>query len=194
MSLFNVFVGVPQTKLAGTAILVAVVVVGLTILFGKSAVPMSQKLAVALLMFLLSLPAILLTLFQLNCMVTGAGLKNQRWWCSLYAWFVAVMVFVYSAILVIVALMNMANDKAVENFQNATEEATKAAKEHFEGEEATVQVKEAVVAGSGAAAPTAPTTIAPVMPPVAEEDDDAIEGFESGADKERFTCAGAPLQ
>jgi len=195
MSLFNVFVGVPQTKLAGTAILVAVVVVGLTILFGKSAVPMSQKLAVALLMFLLSLPAILLTLFQLNCMVTGAGFKNQRWWCSLYAWFVAIMVFVYSATLVVVALMNMANDKAVEKFQDATEEATKVAKEHFEGEEATVQVKEPVMAGAGAA-PTAPTTTAPpAMPPVVgEKDDEAIEGFESGADKERFTCAGAPLQ
>jgi len=184
MSLFNVFVGVPQSKLAGTAILVAVVVVGLTILFGKGAVPVGQKLAVALMMFLLSLPAILLTLFQLNCMVTGSGFKNQRWWCSLYAWFVALMILFYSVVLVVVALMNMVNDKAVEKFQNTTEEATKQAQEYFENQEAKVEVKGPVM--------EAPAMVGGEPPAVPEEDEAALEGRDS---METFsTCAGAPLR
>lgn len=200
MSLFSVFVGVPQSKLAGTAILLAVVVVGLTILFGKGAVPVSQKLAVALMMFLLSLPAILLTLFQLNCMVTGSGFKNQRWWCSLYAWFVAIMILFYSVVLVIVALMNMANDKAVEKFQNASEEATSAAKEYFETQEAKVEVKGPVMEGpamGGAGAVGAPGDASAVLPtvgaePPVPEDEAALEGFES-LEEPFSSCAGAPL-
>jgi|APGre2960657423_1045063.scaffolds.fasta_scaffold50041_2 uncharacterized membrane protein len=179
MSLFNVFVGVPQSKLAGTAILIAVIVVGLTTLFGKGAVPTGQKLVVALVMFLLSLPAILLTLFQLNCMVTGAGFKNQRWWCGLYAWFVSLMILFYSAVLVIVALMNMVNDKAVEKFQDVQDEATKQAKEYFETQEAKVEIK----------GPVMEEPPVPEMPEMMNGEESGLEGMEP----ETFTCSGAPL-
>jgi hypothetical protein len=113
MSLTNVFVGVPQSKIAGTAILIAVVAVALSVLFGREPIPMTQKFVIVLVMFLLALPAILLTLFQINCLVTGAGFTNQRWWCSLYAWFVAVVVVFYCIMLVVVGLLSYADNTKV---------------------------------------------------------------------------------
>jgi hypothetical protein len=111
--LTSVFVGVPQSKIAGTAILIAVVAVALSVLFGREPVPLSQKFVIVLVMGLLALPAILLTLFQINCLVTGAGFTNQRWWCSLYAWFVAIMVVFYCIMLVVVGLLSYADNTKV---------------------------------------------------------------------------------
>jgi len=120
-TLTSVFVGVPQSKLAGVAILVAVVVVALSILFGREPIPMTQKFVIVLVMFLLALPAILLSLFQINCLVTGAGFTNQRWWCSLYAWVISVMVVFYCVMLVVVGLLSYADNQKVvaqEKFRN----------------------------------------------------------------------------
>ena len=107
--------------MAGVAILVAVVVVALSILFGREPIPMTQKFVIVLVMFLLALPAILLSLFQINCLVTGAGFTNQRWWCSLYAWVISVMVVFYCVMLVVVGLLSYADNQKVvaqEKFRN----------------------------------------------------------------------------
>jgi len=120
-TLTSVFVGVPQSKLAGVAILVAVIVVALSILFGREPIPMTQKFVIVLVMFLLALPAILLSLFQINCLVTGAGFTNQRWWCSLYAWVISIMVVFYCVMLVVVGMLSYADNQKVvaqEKFRN----------------------------------------------------------------------------
>ena len=160
MTLLNVFVGVPQSRYAAIAILVAILVVSLSIVFGNDPVPLSQKFAFVFMIFLVSLPGLLLSLFQLTCMVVGAGAKNQRPWCSIYAWIVSILLIVYSALLIVMAVMTITSRSKVlsdialvdaERFtaKNQNKELTAAAAdqfaadmmkanvEHFEGAQAT---------------------------------------------------------
>ena len=202
--LMSIFMGVPQSKIAGTAILVAVVVVALSILFGKEPIPLTQKFVIILVMFLLALPAILLSLFQINCLVTGAGLKNQRWWCSLYAWVISVMVVFYCVMLVIVGLLSYTDDKKVvaeEKFRTMQKFANINAEGFFAEEKkeeekkpldkALPQLPEAPVVPEPPALPEMAK-----MPAIKEAPGTGMEpeGFEDmGAKKkEGFTC-GAPL-
>ena len=114
-SLSSVFFGAPQSSYAALAILLAIVVVALTVIFGDSPVPMSQKFGFVLMVFLISLPGLALSLFQLTCIVTGAGFNNKRWWCSLYAWVLSAIMIFYSVLLVIAAIMSL-TDKPTEKF------------------------------------------------------------------------------
>lgn len=68
--------------------------------------PLSQRLMVVLLMFLVSLPGLLMTLFQMTCMVTGSA---KAWWCGAYSWFVSALVMLYSTLLVVVVIMSLAS-------------------------------------------------------------------------------------
>jgi hypothetical protein len=107
MSLLSPFVGSNQSRYAAIAILLAIIAVSLAILFGANAMPLSQKFFFILIIFLLSIPGILLTLLQLTCLVTGAGNENKRWWCSLYSWIMSVFVILYSVLIVGVTIQTM---------------------------------------------------------------------------------------
>lgn len=140
--MLNIFVGAPQSKYAAIAILFALVAVSIAILFGRDQVPVGQKFMFIVLMFVLALPGLLLTLFQLTCLVTGAGLKNQRWWCSAYAWIGTILIMLYAIVLVIVAVMSMVNGTdikkdlvAMDAFTNNKATANVVAKEYFQATE-----------------------------------------------------------
>ena len=107
MSLLSPFVGSNQSRYAAIAILLAIIMVSIAILFGANAMPLSQKFFFILIIFLLSIPGILLTLLQLTCLVTGAGIENKRWWCSLYSWIMSVFVILYSILIVGVTIQTM---------------------------------------------------------------------------------------
>ena len=107
--LANIFFGVPQSRYAALAILLAIVVVALTIILGNSPVPMSQKFGFVLMVFLVSLPGLALSLFQLTCIVTGSGFKNKRWWCSVYAWVLSAIMIFYAVLLIIAAVMSLSS-------------------------------------------------------------------------------------
>lgn len=113
---FSIFTGSPQSRFAGLAIIMAVIVVSLVILFGKDNVPFSQKFSFVLLIFLISLPSILLSLFQLTCLVKGTGANNQRWWCGAYAWIISAILIIYCILLVFVAVTALiTGEKVLEN-------------------------------------------------------------------------------
>lgn len=107
-SLSSIFFGVPQSRYAAIAILIAIIVVSLVIVFGKDSIPMSQKFGFVLLITLISLPSLAMSLFQITCLVTGAGFKNQRPWCGLYAWLLSAIMIFYSIVLVVAAVMSLA--------------------------------------------------------------------------------------
>jgi hypothetical protein len=141
MELKNIFIGVPQSKYAGIAIAVSLGVVALAMLFGKDEIPIGQKFLFVLLMIVIALPSILLALFQLTCVVTGAGVKNQRWWCAAYAWIGTVFIGVYSALIIIVAMSALVNghnlivDESEEDiimFEEAKIDANRQAREYFQ--------------------------------------------------------------
>jgi hypothetical protein len=146
-SIASIFVGVPQSHLAGTAILLVIIALSIFILFGKEQISVGEKVGIVLVMLLMALPTILLTLFQLNCVVTGAGSKGQRWWCDAYAWLVAVLIVVYCVLLVVAAVLSFSKSQSIlseENFTVRKHHANAAAREHF-----------ANVSGGDAAAPRA---------------------------------------
>jgi len=131
MSLGAVFASVPQSKLAGLTILLTLGLISVFILFGKDKISFGQKLAIVLLLVLLALPTILLTLFQINCVVTGAGLSNQRWWCSLYAWIVAALIVFYCIMLVFVSITSFAKGESVLSKDAAHQAADVMTREFF---------------------------------------------------------------
>lgn len=201
--MLKIFVGVPQSKYAAIAILFALAAVSVAIFFGKDPVPLGQKFLFIVLMFVLALPGLLLTLFQLTCIVTGAGLKNQRWWCSAYAWIGTALIVLYAIVMVVMAVTSITNGTDIKKDLIAmdTFSANMAAREYFEAvkEEDT---KKAPVAGPQMydmppAMPAAKETFAageyeeekekmPSMPP------STPEAFEA-ADLEPFSSCGAPL-
>lgn len=175
MSFLNAFIGVPQSRYAAFAVLTAILVVSLTILFGNQAVPLSQKFAFIFMLFLVSLPGILLSLFQLTCIVVGAGVKNQRPWCSIYAWIISILLIVYCALLIVLAVVSLTNrskaigevaiadaEKFVGSNKSVTmEEANKFATQMFANEkfEATAAVAKPTLLKQEAA----PSTPAPTV-------------------------------
>uniref|UniRef100_A0A6C0CQY6 Uncharacterized protein n=1 Tax=viral metagenome TaxID=1070528 RepID=A0A6C0CQY6_9ZZZZ len=191
----SLFFGVPQSKYAGMAILVSLAAVALSVLFGKERVPLSQKLIVVLLLVLLSLPAILVTLFQLTCLVTGAGFRNQRWWCSGYAWLISAVVILYSVLLVVMTVISFSADKQmqeIEKFYMTREGFQEMAEEYFE------EHKEDEMEESDMMTPTMP-----VAPPMGDELElpepevaftEETEPNNVAASVETFTSCGAPYQ
>ena len=126
----SVFIGAPHSRYAALAVLTALVAVSLTILFSKDTIPVSKKFGFVVMVFLVSLPSLAMSLFQLTCLVTGA---EGRWWCSAYAWILTALVVFYSVILVIAAIMSLASPK--ESFEDKKKAVKFANMEHFEEEE-----------------------------------------------------------
>ena len=111
MAFSDHFVGVPQSRWAGYAILVAIIAVALAILFGKENIPIGKRVLIILIMFLFALPTIAIVLFQLTCLVNGT---SKAPFCGWYAWIVAVLTIIYCILLIIVAITVKSSDKHAE--------------------------------------------------------------------------------
>lgn len=194
MSLSSIFLGAPQSKYASMAIIAGLVVTSLAILFGKDSVPVSQKFLFIFLMAMVALPGILLTLFQLTCLVTGAGFRNQRWWCSAFAWIGTIFIIIYAVALVIVGVFSVVNGTSMmgELAQGGDiETANELARELFEG---SIDVKDEPEMFKDVENPAAqtPETQVNEMQRVVEES--KKEGYQSvPAPIENETFIGAPL-
>lgn len=135
MAFSDHFVGVPQSRWAGYAILAAIIAVALAVLFGKDQIPVGQRVLVIFIMFLLALPTIALVLFQITCLVNGT---SKAPFCGWYAWIVAALTILYCILLIIVAVTMKSTDAAVskaEGFQVSYEDANKMAKKMLGGAE-----------------------------------------------------------
>lgn len=179
MALMDIFVGVPQSKYAGIAVLLSLLAVSVGILIGRDPMPMSQKFAFVLLIFLVSLPGLLLTLFQLTCMVTGS--QKGAWWCGWYSWFVSILMIIYSVLLVTVAVMSLASSgKVLDDITRADMEAFQAAAEESVDHNAVAakMFGNADVVPADSDGPKKPD--APVPPPK-EDDHFAVQGGSSVA-------------
>lgn len=115
--LIDAFIGPIQSKYAAVAIISAVIIVCITIIFSNDNIPLDKKLVTALILFVVSLPTILYMLFQMSCIVTGSG--ESTWWCGVYAWFLVLLIVIYSISVVIMAIYSVVGAKnmaAVEEF------------------------------------------------------------------------------
>ena len=124
-SFLDVFIGSTQSKLAGVALLVAVLVVSIAILFSRETIPLGQKFLIVLLLLLISAPGVLLTLLEMTCVITGTR-RGNNWWCNAYAWYMAIVILISSILVVVSAIMAMSEQRDVERFVDQKESLNKA--------------------------------------------------------------------
>ena len=118
-NLSDVFLGSEQSKYAGIALFITILIICLSILFTSSKIPIGQRLLFVVFIIIISIPSILMSLFELTCIVTG-GNYNTRWWCWLLAWVLAVMIIIYCIMIIISLFISMSNyDLANEKYKEA---------------------------------------------------------------------------
>jgi hypothetical protein len=111
----DIFFGSEQSKYAGIALFMTIMILCVIILFSNSKIPIGDRFMFVLFILIISVPSILMSLFELTCIVTGGNL-NTRWWCWLLAWVLAVIIIVYCIMIIISMLISMseydmANDR-----------------------------------------------------------------------------------
>lgn len=106
MSALSYFIGTPQSKYASVAMILAVLVICLAIIFTNTDVPVGNRIAVAVFVLLMSIFPIAISLFELTCIVTG-GRSDKYNLCGIFAWFVTILIVIYSFLLILVTLTSM---------------------------------------------------------------------------------------
>ena len=111
----DIFFGSEQSKYAGIALFMTIIILCMIILFSSSRIPIGDRFVFVLFIMIISIPSILMSLFELTCIVTG-GNMNTRWWCWLLAWVLSVIIIVYCVMIIISMLISMseydmANDR-----------------------------------------------------------------------------------
>ena len=120
-NLSDVFLGSEQSKYAGIALFITIIIICLSILFTSSKIPIEQRLVFVIFILIISVPSILMSLFELTCIVTG-GNYNTRWWCWLLAWVLAIMIILYCIMIIISLFISMSTyDLANERVSEDTE-------------------------------------------------------------------------
>ena len=102
----DVFLGSEQSKYAGIALFITILIICLAVLFTSSKIPIEQRLVFVIFILIISIPSILMSLFELTCIVTG-GNYNTRWWCWLLAWVLSVMIIFYCIMIIISLFISM---------------------------------------------------------------------------------------
>ena len=102
----DVFLGSDQSKYAGIALFITILIICLAVLFTSSKIPIEQRLVFVIFILIISIPSILMSLFELTCIVTG-GNYNTRWWCWLLAWVLSVIIIFYCIMIIISLFISM---------------------------------------------------------------------------------------
>jgi len=118
MGFYDAFFGSEQTQYTAYAILAAVTAICLTVLFSSSDISFGNRLVIIMFVIISVLPSVLLTLFELTCIVTG-GTEPNQWWCSTFAWILAAFIIVYCLFIVIISFMSLFT------YNNAVDDANK---------------------------------------------------------------------
>ena len=119
----DIFFGSEQSKYAGIALFSTIIIICLAILFSSSKIPIDQRLMFVLFVIIISVPSILMSLFELTCIVTG-GNSTTRWWCWALAWVLSVIIIIYCIMIIISMIMSMssydmANERISEDIENS---------------------------------------------------------------------------
>ena len=107
-NLSDVFLGSDQSRFAGIALFITILIICLAILFTSSKIPIEQRIVFVIFILIITIPSILMSLFELTCIVTG-GNYTTRWWCWALAWFLAIMIVFYCIMIIISLFISMTN-------------------------------------------------------------------------------------
>jgi len=121
-NLSDVFLGSEQSKYAGVALFITILIICISILITSSKIAIEQRILFVIFILIISVPSILMTLFELTCIVTG-GNYNTRWWCWLLAWFLAIIIILYCIMIIISLFISMtsydlANERITDDIVN----------------------------------------------------------------------------
>ena len=108
INISDIFFGSDQSKYAGIALFMTIIILCLIILFTGSKIPIGERFVFVLFILIISVPSILMSLFELTCIVTG-GDSNTRWWCWILAWFISIVIILYCIMIIISMLISMSN-------------------------------------------------------------------------------------
>jgi flagellar biosynthesis GTPase FlhF len=118
----DIFFGSEQSKYAGIALFTTIGILCVAILFSSSKIPIEQRIGFVLSILIISIPSVLMSLFELTCIVTG-GNSETRWWCWVLAWVISIIIILYCIIIIISMIMSMssydtANERVENNIEN----------------------------------------------------------------------------
>lgn len=106
MGFYDSFFGSEQTQYTAYAILAAISAISLTILFSSSDISLGNRFVIILFLIISVLPSVLLTLFELTCIVTG-GTEPNAYWCNIFGWVLAAFIIIYCLFVVIISFMSL---------------------------------------------------------------------------------------
>jgi hypothetical protein len=106
MSFIEAFFGSTQSQFTAYAIFGAVISICISIILSGTDMTIGNRFLLIFFVLLAVLPSILLMLLQITCMVTG-GNKDDRWWCWLYSWIIAIFVIIYCIFVIIISLSSL---------------------------------------------------------------------------------------
>lgn len=169
MSVFDYFIGTTQSKYASIAMFLTILTICVAILVTNTDVSLGMRFGIVFFVILISIFPICLSLFELTCLVTG-GRNTKYNLCNYFAWFVTVMIIVYSFILIIMIISSMFTYKKAQDKITMTDNMNKISsgdankiaanmlKEGFESKAAAVEdvVKPSVDASVSDTAPQSP--------------------------------------
>lgn len=174
VNITDVFIGTKQSKFAGIAIFLAIIVVCISILFTNTDISLGKRFSIVLFIILASIPSVFLSLFELSCIVTG-GSKTKNQWCYYFAWFIAVIIIIYCIIIIISGLMSMFTYNSAMEKVKDTEQNKRLSKEDantiavnmitYDSQQNTTLTK--MDMSPVAPPPVAPSQASPVAPPQA---------------------------
>jgi hypothetical protein len=170
----DIFFGSEQSKYAGIALFMTIMILCVIILFSSSRIPIGDRFMFVLFILIISVPSILMSLFELTCIVTGGNL-NTRWWCWLLAWVLAVIIIVYCVMIIISMLISMseydmANDRldySMEKNKMGKDEANLYAKKIIIDDKVSQQKQESKPVVYNTPLASSPSPPSPPVPPVA---------------------------
>lgn len=102
--LTQLLTGTPQSQFAAVAIIVALLSIGLSILFNQTDLSVSERLGLIGTIVLFSLPSIIFALIDLTC-ISGKTTENS--FCWIYGWIISLVIIVMCVIVVFSSLTSM---------------------------------------------------------------------------------------
>lgn len=124
MSVFDYFIGTTQSKYASVAMILTILTMCIAILVTNTDVSLGMRFGVVLFVILISIFPVAISLFELTCIVTG-GRNTKFNLCNYFAWFVTIMIIIYSFILIIMIISSMFTYKKAQDKITMTESMSK---------------------------------------------------------------------
>jgi uncharacterized membrane protein len=100
----DLFYSTQQARWTAIAVICAIIAICLSILFNNTDLNVSERFALISVIVLFSIPAVLISLFELNC-ISSKNVKHN--WCGYWGWFIFFVITLQCTLIIISALMSM---------------------------------------------------------------------------------------